>query len=681
MEKLENNIRELKETLQIKTQISSLEKQLAILNKKIIENENQNKIEPQENVKSTKMQIKPQINEVQVKQSKQQKKLQDPDNNYIEDEDEFANMNFLDLQMLEYELKMEKLEKNAKAKVSEKFEPTQLHFCKNLGFQSTKIYHNVVTKSRVDTILNLANINELKKLEHKALKQVLEKYKDLVYLEGDEWHGVTTSLGYHRIHTKTDEPINVRQYKLPYKLEKIIEDQVEEWLKLGIIEESTSSYNCPLYVVPRKHDDRTIDNRWRVVTDFRRLNDATIQEDFPMPTINELFDRIGKGNKYFTKLDLRNGFMQIPVDPRDRHKMAFSTHTGKYQFRTMSFGLKNAPYFFQRAMTKVLKPLINKGVTVYSDDILIYSKNLTEHMEILSQVLELLKQHNFKLHISKCEFLKRKINYLGHIITETGIEPDAAKIKAVKNFARPQNEKHIRMFLGLCGFYRRFIRKFAHISRCLSDLLKKGNPFIWTEEHENAFELLKQKLCEAPILTYPNLNEPFMLITDASNKCLGAVLAQGSKTKHNPISYWSRVLSELEQKYSTYEREALAIHDAIKHFRQYLYFNKFLVLCDHRPLINMNEAENNARVQRMRLKLQGYDFKIEHIAGRANTVADALSRLPTLICCIKLGKLKRKIKHKIVNSLKKRGRPKKLNKNKDDLIIENDVENCLENEP
>ena len=374
LEKLEKNIRELKEILQIKTQISMLERQLETLNKKIINSNSQNEIEPQMDIKSSKITIIPEIDKVKIKSSKQDN-LHVQKNHYTEDEDEFANMNFLDLQMLEYEWKIDKLEENAKANVSKKFKPTELHFCKNFGFQSTKIYHNVITKSRVDTILNLANINELKKLEQKALKQVLEKYGDSVYLEGDKWHGVTTSLGYHRIHTKTDEPINVRQYKLPYKLEKIIEDQVEEWLKLGIIEESTSSCNCPLYVVPRKHDDRTIDNRWRVVTDFRRLNDATIQEDFPMPTINELFDRIGKGNKYFTKLDLKNGFMQIPVDPRDRHKMAFSTHTGKYQFRTMSFGLKNAPYFFERAMTKVLKPLINKGVTLYLDDILIYSKN------------------------------------------------------------------------------------------------------------------------------------------------------------------------------------------------------------------------------------------------------------------------------------------------------------------
>ena len=184
-------------------------------------------------------------------------------------------------------------------------------------------------------------------------------------MDGDKWHGVTTSLGYHRINTKHDEPSNVQQYKLPYKLENIIEEQVEERLKLGIIEESISDYNCPLYVVPRKHDDRTINNKWRVVTDLRKLNEATVLEDFPMPTINELFDRIGTGNKYFIKLDLRNGFMQIPVDPRDRHKMAFSTHHGKYQFRTMTFGMKNSPFFFQRAMTKVLKPLLNKGVTVY----------------------------------------------------------------------------------------------------------------------------------------------------------------------------------------------------------------------------------------------------------------------------------------------------------------------------
>ena len=166
------------------------------------------------------------------------------------------------------------------------------------------------------------------------------------------------------------------------------------------------------------------------------------------------------------------------------------------------------------------------------------------------------------------------------------------------------------MFLGLCGFYRKFIFRFAQISKILSDLLKKDIPFIWTEEHQKAFELLKQKLCKAPILIYPNLQETFILLTDASADCISGVLAQGNEKVHNPVAYYSRVLSRTEQGYSTYEREALAIYESIKHYRQYLYANSFIVYCDHKPLLSMKEAENNSRVQKMRLKLQGYDFKI-----------------------------------------------------------------------
>ena len=281
-------------------------------------------------------------------------------------------------------------------------------------------------------------------------------------------------------------------------------------------------------------------------------------------------------------------------------------------------------------------------------------------MDLLSQVLELLRRHNFKVEVGKCDFLKREVTYLGHIVTKDGIKPDPSKIKAVQKFLPPKNQKHIRMFLGLCGFYRRFIKNFAHTTKCLSDLLKKDSPFIWTNEHQKAFEMLKQKLCEAPILTYPDIQGEYLLIVDASAKCLGGVLAQGTEKKHNPISYWSRVLTQTEQKYSAYEREALAIYEAVKHFRQYLYASRFIILSDHKPLLSMAEAENNARVQRWRLKLQGYDYTIKHIVGKSNVIADSLSRLPTEICCTKLCKQKRMIKNKIIYAMKRKpGRPRK----------------------
>ena len=197
------------------------------------------------------------------------------------------------------------------------------------------------------------------------------------------------------------------------------------------------------------------------MTDFRALNRKTIPEEFPMPSIQEIVDKIGKGNKYFTKIDLSNGFLQIPVDPRDRHEMTFTTSKGKYQFKRMSFGMTNAPFYFQRAMTKALKPLLGKGVLVYLDDIIIHTKNLEENMNLLKQVLDLLKQHNFKVEIDKCDFLKKKVHDLGHILSESGVKPDPNKIKAVRNFARPLNQKHVRMFLGFCGFYRRYIHRFA----------------------------------------------------------------------------------------------------------------------------------------------------------------------------------------------------------------------------
>ena len=672
--KLEQNLLTIKESLDIKTRILNVEKQIQNLNKTLMKN-----LAGEEQI----------TNQNKQKHSKLKEEL--VIKNQVEEFDDNAEINFLDTQMLEYEATMEELEERAKLEKLNCYKPIHLNFCKSLEYTPPKIYHNITDDTRVDKILTLAGLKDLEKIEHKALMEVLKKYEDSVYLKGDKWDGVSANLGYHKINLKTDEPVNIKQYKLPYKLEQVVDEQVEEWLKMGVIEESSSPYNCPLYVIPKPKNKITGEQRWRVVTDFRALNSQTVTEEFPMPSIQEVIDKIGQGNKYFTKLDLSNGFLQIPVEPHDRHKMAFTTHRDRYQFRRMSFGMKNAPFYFQRAMTKVLKPLLGKGVLVYLDDILIYSKNLEEHIDLLTQVLELLKKHNFKIGIEKCEFLKKKVHYLGHIISEHGVSPDEEKIEAVKKFAQPRNQKHIRMFLGLCGFYRRYIFKFAFVSKILSDLLKKDAPFIWTTEHQKAFELLKQKLCEAPILIYPDLKSPFILLTDASKTCISGVLAQGTVKTHNPVAYYSRVLSPTEQRYSTYEREALAIYESIKHYRQYIYANTFTVYCDHLPLINMSEAENNGRVQRMRLKLQGYDFEIRHIKGKDNTVPDTFTRMPVshLSCGIKMDRRKRFLKYKILSAIqRKRGRPRKYcekfdeneaEEKREEELIDEDI--CLENQP
>lgn len=548
----------------------------------------------------------------------------------LDDEPDYE-VSYCDFRMAAYEAELSVMEHRSEQGIETIFQPCNLSYYEDFNseqkFHGRMFHETSHTISRLDKILSLAKLDNLSDKEYNSLVDILDKYIDVPYLKGDKWKG--TELLKHRIHMSSDNPVNVRKHKIPYKLIDVVNDQIAEWLRLGIVRPSKSPYNSPIWVVPKKAD--SLGNaRWRVVTDFRKLNDFTEDDSYPLPIMTNIFDKIGKA-KYYTKLDLSSGFLQIPVDERDIPKTAFSTDFGHYEFVRMPFGLKTAPKTFQRAMDIALQGLIGRGIFCYMDDILIYAKSLEEHNRILDDVMQRLKKYNFKIEIDKCEFLRREVSYLGHVLGPDGVKPCEKKIEAVKHFPIPKNQKNVRQFLGLSGFYRRFIKDYAKIGRPLFDLLKKDIKFHWTTDCQKAFDFLKNELCKAPILVFPDLTKEFLLFTDASGFAIGALLAQGSVKKNNPIAYFSRALRGAELNYSTYEKEALAIHDSIKHFRQYLYGSKFTVVTDHKPLLTMLEAENNGRVQRMRLKLQGYDMKIVHTPGKENLSADALSRnIPVL---------------------------------------------------
>jgi Reverse transcriptase (RNA-dependent DNA polymerase). len=251
----------------------------------------------------------------------------------------------------------------------------------------------------------------------------------------------------------------------------------------------------------------------------------------------------------------------------------------------MPFGLKNAPATFQRLMDLVLTGLQGIELFVYLDDIVIYASSLNEHEIKFRKLMERLRSANLKLQPDKCEFLRKEVGYLGHVIGKDGVRPDPGKIEAVKNFPIPRNVKNIRQFLGLAGYYRRFIDGFSKIAKPLTNLLKKENGYEWTEEHQIAFNTLRGKLCEAPLLQYPDFSKPFVLTTDASGYAIGGILSQGPIGKDKPIAYTSRVLNDCEQKYHTYEKEALAIVYSVQHFRPYLYGHRFTLVTDHKPLV------------------------------------------------------------------------------------------------
>ncbi|KMQ92398.1 enzymatic polyprotein endonuclease reverse [Lasius niger] len=440
-------------------------------------------------------------------------------------------------------------------------------------------YTEIATSDRFKSLKSLINLTHLNDEEKNHVETILYKYKDCFFLPRDKLKSSNNAS--HSIPTTNNISVHVKQYRYPPIHREEINKQVNKLLENNIIKPSSSPYNAPLWIVPKKSFEDG-EKRWRMVIDFRKLNEKTIGDAYPLPNIIEILDQLGSA-KYFSIFDLAQGFHQIPMDPNDMAKTAFSTPYGHYEYQRMPFGLKNAPATFQRLMDNVLTGLQGNELFVYLDDIVVYARSLEEHKIKIENLMQRLRKANLQLQPEKCQFLRNEVVYLGHVIGSDGVKPDPNKIHAMKNFPIPKNPKNIKQFLGLTGYYRRFIKNFSKIAKPLTDLLKKDKPFIWTPLQENAFATLRNELCEEPILQYPNFNEPFILTTDACGYAIGGVLSQGLVGKDLPISYTSRVLNDAERKYSTIEKECLAIVYGVSYFRHYLYGRHFTILTDHKP--------------------------------------------------------------------------------------------------
>lgn len=360
----------------------------------------------------------------------------------------------------------------------------------------------------------------------------------------------------------------------------------------------------------------------RSCTDFRKLNSLTVKNKFPIPVIEDLLDEL-HGAKFFSKLDLRSGYHQIRMNPEDIHKTAFRTFLGHFEYLVMPFGLSNAPGTFQALMNKIFSPYLRVFVLVFFDDILIYSKTLQEHEEHIKIVLQVLRENQLFAKLSKCVFAEKQVEYLGHIISAEGVATDPKKISAIADWPVPDNTTKLRSFLGLAGYHRRFIKNYGLICRPLHDLLKKGN-FLWTPAHTTAFSQLQQALISAPVLALPNFSQPFVLETDASGKGIGAVLMQQGR----PLAYYSSALCPRNAAMSTYEKEALAILEALKKWRHYLLGNEVIIKTDQQSLKFITDQKLTEGVQhKLMMKLLEFNFTIQYKKGAENRVADALSRL------------------------------------------------------
>jgi hypothetical protein len=491
----------------------------------------------------------------------------------------------------------------------------------------------VSKKQKIDTKVSnrIQQLGEALRTDHMSteernmIRELCNEFSDIFHLEGDQI--TCTDAVYHEIKTPgVSQPIHQKPYRLPYAQKGEISKQVEEMQRNGIITPSDSPWNAPLLVVPKK-EDASGHKKYRVVVDFRKLNSITVGDAFPMPNVTEILDQLGKA-KCFTCLDMASGYHQIPLHPEDRQKTGFSTDQGHFEFQRMCFGLKGGPATFQRMMNRVLIGLNGIKAFVYLDDVIIIGTSLEDHQIQLKEVFERFRKYNLKLQPLKCEFLRKEVAYLGHIITDQGVRPDPKTTDCVTQFPVPTNAKDVKSFLGLAGYYRRFIQNFSQISKPLTALLKKDAEFAWTDLCQHSFLELKRLLSEKPILQYPDFSRPFIVTTDASNIAIGAILSQGSIGSDLPIAYISRTLNKAEKNYNTTEKELLAIIWAVKQFRPYLFGRRFTVVTDHKPLTWLfNVKDPGARLMRWRLQLEEHDYDIAYKPGTSNTNSDALSRI------------------------------------------------------
>ena len=424
----------------------------------------------------------------------------------------------------------------------------------------------------------------------------------------------------HVINVKDSLPIKQVPRRIPLHLRKEVNEILEDMKKQGVIEESQSPWVSPAVMVRKK------DGSLRFCVDYRKLNDVTVKDSYPVPRIDDILDQLS-GNCWFSTLDLKSGYWQLKIRTEDREKTAFSIGRGLWQFTVMPFGLCNAPATFERLMEKVLHGLLSTKCLVYLDDVIIFGKSFDEMLENLNLVFLRLKEANLKINPKKCVFFRKNVKYLGHVISEEGIKTDPEKIVAVKDWPVPHTKKQLRSFLGFCSYYRKFVKGFSSLAKPLYTLTENQVKFVWGIECQNAFEKLKLMLSSSPILSFPKGEGEFILDTDASNIGIGAVLSQRQFGNERVIAYFSKVLSKAERNYCVTRRELLAIIDSLNFFRHYLLGRKFMIRTDHvslKWLMSFKDLEG--QLARWLEKLQEFEFEVEHRKGQTHRNADGLSR-------------------------------------------------------
>ncbi len=473
--------------------------------------------------------------------------------------------------------------------------------------------------------------------EHQVeIKNLVQEYSD-IFSSGDTDIGHASTVP-HRINLCDDIPFRQRHRRIPPGLYDEVKAHLKQLLACGVIRPSYSPWASNMVLV------RKPDSSLRICIDYRALNRRTIRDSYALPRVEEIFDCLA-GSKIYSVLDMKSGYHQIEVDEEHKSRTAFSAGPlGFYEFNRLPFGLINAPATYQRQMEQIFGDLHFKICMIYLDDLIVFAKSADEHLSRLRQVFQRVRESGLKLSPKKCNLLKDKVKYVGHIISSDGVAVDPAKVEKILNWPEPKDADELRKFLGFASYYRKFVPKFANIAKPLTDLLpptarkkrkgkttvKTAKPWQWCSDQVSAFEQLKTRLTSTPILGYPDYSQPFELHTDASIVGLGAVLYQSQEGVLKVISYASRSLNRAEQNYPAHKLEFLALKWSVTDkFHDYLYGHQFTVMTDNNPLTYvLSTARLDATGHRWLASLASYNFEIKYRAGSLNADADALSRLP-----------------------------------------------------
>lgn len=488
------------------------------------------------------------------------------------------------------------------------------------------------TRNVVAEISCLHPLDRLETRQRAIVDNVIQQFEEVSF----ERKGLgRTHLLKHTINTGNSSPLKQRYYPLSPDRLKELNRQVDEMLEQDVIEKSDSAWNNPTLFAPKSNGEL------RFCIDSRKLNAISKHDAYPLPYISSILDSL-RDAKFLSSIDLKSAFWQVPLTSSSREKTAFTVPgRGLFQFKVMCFGLTGAPATQQRLMDILFGPEFSGKVFVYLDDIIIVSSTFEEHISLLTRVLERLKYANLTINLSKSQFFRKELRYLGYVVDENGLRTDPSKISSMVEFPTPTSRKEVKMFLGTASYYRRFIKGFSSIAAPLNALTstsKSAPPFVWTEEAEKAFNDLKSALVTAPVLACPDFSRPFSVHCDASSFGIAGALTQVLDDGHeHPIAFASRSLNKAERNYSATEREALAVVFSVEHFRPYLEGGpQFKVVTDHSSLKwFFNLTNPTGRLARWGCRLSPYDFVVEHRKGKDNVVPDALSRAVPKVHAIK----------------------------------------------